>query len=68
VEAHVHGTVDLGADVEALVLDPCYAGTAVEAAAGRLGCPVEWDGDFQARLALRGTIRQPGNAQRACRG
>ena len=39
VEAHVHGTVDLGADVEALILDPCYAGTPVEAAAGRLGCP-----------------------------
>jgi hypothetical protein len=47
VEAHVHGTVDLGADVEALVLDPCYAGTAVEAAAGRLGCPVEWHGGFR---------------------
>jgi hypothetical protein len=47
VEAHVHGTVDLGADVEALVLDPCYAGTPVEAAAGRLGCPVEWHGGFR---------------------
>jgi hypothetical protein len=47
VEAHVHGPVDLGADVEALVLDPCYAGTEVEAAAGRLGCPVEWHGGFR---------------------
>jgi Protein of unknown function (DUF3626) len=47
VEAHVHGPVDLGADVEALVLDPCYAGTPVEAAAGRLGCPVEWHGGFR---------------------
>jgi hypothetical protein len=47
VEAHVHGTVDLGTDVEALVLDPCYAGTPVEAAAGLLGCPVEWHGGFR---------------------
>ena len=47
VEAQVHGTVHLGADVEALVLDPCYAGTPVEAAAGRLGCPVEWHGGFR---------------------
>jgi hypothetical protein len=47
VEAHVHGPVDLGADVEALVLDPCYAGTPVEAAAGRLGCPLEWHGGFR---------------------
>jgi len=46
VEAHVHGVVDLARDVEALVLDPCYRGTAVEAAAGRLGCPVEWHGGF----------------------
>jgi Protein of unknown function (DUF3626) len=47
VEAHVHGPVDLGADVEAMVLDPCYAGTPVEAAAGRLACPVEWHGGFR---------------------
>jgi hypothetical protein len=42
VEAHVHGPVRLDRDVEALVLDPCYRGTAVEAAARRLLCPVEW--------------------------
>jgi Protein of unknown function (DUF3626) len=47
VEAQVHGIVDLGADVEALVLDPCYAGSPVEAAAGRLGCSVEWHGGFR---------------------
>jgi hypothetical protein len=47
VEAHVHGRLDLAADVEALVLDPCYLGTAVEADAGRLGCPVEWHGGFR---------------------
>jgi uncharacterized protein DUF3626 len=42
VEAQVHGPVRLDRDVEALVLDPCYRGTAVEAAARRLGCPLEW--------------------------
>jgi hypothetical protein len=46
VEAHVHGVVDLTRDVEALVLDPCYRATPVEAAAARLPCPVEWHGGF----------------------
>jgi len=46
IEAQVHGVVDLTRDVEALVLDPCYRGTPVEAAAGRLACPVEWHGGF----------------------
>jgi Protein of unknown function (DUF3626) len=46
IEAHVHGTVDLTRDVEALVLDPCYRGTPVESAAGLLGCPVEWHPGF----------------------
>lgn len=46
VEAHVHGVVDLGRDVEALVLDPCYRGTPTETAARRLDCPVEWHGGF----------------------
>jgi Protein of unknown function (DUF3626) len=58
IEAQVHGPVRLGADVEALVLDPCYRGTAVEAAAGGLGCPVEWHGGF--RLALAELRRHPG--------
>ena len=35
VEAHVHGVVDLARDVEALVLDPGYRGTDVEADALR---------------------------------
>lgn len=47
IEAHVHGGVCLGTDVEALVLDPCYRDTPVEAEAGRLGCPVEWHGGFR---------------------
>lgn len=47
VEAHVHGGVRFGADVEAVVLDPCFAGTAVEAAAARLGCGVEFHAGFR---------------------
>lgn len=46
IEAHVHGTVDIALDVEALVLDPCYRATPVSDAARRLGCPVEWHGGF----------------------
>lgn len=46
IEAHVHGVLDLGRDVEALVLDPCYRGTPVETAAAALACPVEWHGGF----------------------
>jgi hypothetical protein len=47
VEAHVHGAVRLERDVEALVLDPCYRGTAVEEAARALPCPLEWHGGFR---------------------
>lgn len=57
VEAQVHGPVRLGADVEALVLDPCYRGTEVEAAARRLPCPVAWHGGF--RLTVRELRRHP---------
>ena len=46
VEAHVHGVIDLGSDVEAIVLDPCYRGTGVEEDAGRLGLPVEWHSGY----------------------
>jgi hypothetical protein len=42
IEAQVHGPVRIAHDVEALVLDPCYRGTYVEAAARRLPCPLEW--------------------------
>ena len=48
IEAHVHGGVRLDADVEALVLDPCFKATEVEAAALRLGCPVEFHPGFRA--------------------
>ena len=42
IEAQVHGGVLLAAHLEALVLDPSYRGTPVEAAARALPCPVEW--------------------------
>lgn len=46
IEAQVHGGVRLDADVESLVLDPCFQGTLVEAVARRLPCPVEWHAGF----------------------
>ena len=52
IEAHVHGTVDIGTDVEAVVLDRCYAGTAVEEAARRLPCAVEWHRGFSMPVAV----------------
>ncbi|MFD8076388.1 DUF3626 domain-containing protein [Streptomyces sp. NPDC059718] len=60
IEAQVHGPVRLDRDVEALVLDPCYRGTAVEDAARRLPCPVEWHGGFRLtveELRLRSAYR-----------
>jgi hypothetical protein len=51
IEAHVHGPIDISADVEALVLDPCYRATSIEAGASRLGCPVEWHGGFAVTAA-----------------
>ena len=47
VEAHVHGPVRMDADVEALVLDPCYRGTLVEHAADALPFPTEWHRGFR---------------------
>ena len=43
--------------MEALVLDPSYQGTAVEAAARRLPCPVEWHPGF--RLTVEELRRHP---------
>ncbi|MEV5974068.1 DUF3626 domain-containing protein [Streptomyces sp. NPDC051921] len=57
VEAHVHGPVEIGRDVEALVLDPSFRGTEVEAAARALPCPVEWHGGF--RLSVGELRRHP---------
>ncbi|MET7518352.1 DUF3626 domain-containing protein [Streptomyces sp. NPDC005480] len=57
IEAQVHGPVRPDCHAEALVLDPCYRGTRVEAAALRLGCPVEWHGGF--RLGVEELRRHP---------
>jgi hypothetical protein len=62
IEAHVHGPVRLDRDVEALVLDPCYAGTEVQALAEALPCPLEWHGGFRldvAQLARHQEYRGP---------
>jgi hypothetical protein len=47
----VHGPVRLDEDVEAIVLDPCFAGTDIEYAARRLGCEVEFHLGFQVDAA-----------------
>lgn len=46
VEAQIHGTVELTKDIEALVLDPCYKDTEVEALARQLPCQLEWHAGF----------------------
>lgn len=57
IEAHVHGPVRLAADVEALVLDPCFRDTEVEALARQLPCPLEWHAGF--RLHVDEMARHP---------
>ncbi|GAA1880487.1 DUF3626 domain-containing protein [Asanoa iriomotensis] len=57
IEAHVHGTVRFATDVEALVLDPCYADTAVADLAAALACPIEWHQGFV--LSVDEFRRQP---------
>lgn len=54
VEAQVHDVIDLRRDVEAVVLDPCYRDTDIEAHARALGVSVEWHEGFRASVeALR---------------
>ena len=48
IEAHVHGGVLLARDVEAIVLDPSFRHTDVEALAHALPCRVEWHAGFRA--------------------
>ena len=50
VEAHVHGGICIARDVEALVLDPCFRGSEVEADAHLLGVPVQWHHGFRASV------------------
>ncbi|WP_307813459.1 DUF3626 domain-containing protein [Streptomyces sp. N35] len=60
IETQVHGPVRFAADAEALVLDPCFRGTEVEASARKLGCPVEFHGGFRisvGELARHGDYR-----------
>ncbi|WP_329577515.1 DUF3626 domain-containing protein [Kitasatospora sp. NBC_01250] len=57
IEAQVHGPVLFDQHVEALVLDPCYQGTEVEAAARLLPCRVEWHGGY--RLGVEELRRHP---------
>ncbi len=68
VEAHVHGGVALD-DVETVVLDPSFRGTATEEAAGALGVPVRWHPGFvlhEQRLGEAESYRGP-DAVRAAR-
>ncbi|MGV9367116.1 DUF3626 domain-containing protein [Amycolatopsis sp. NPDC003731] len=50
IEAHVHGPLRLPDDVAALVLDPSFRGTDVEAAAAEFPFPTRWHHGF--RLAV----------------
>jgi hypothetical protein len=51
IEAHIHGSIFIEEAVEAIVLDPSYRDTFVEAAAHTLGCTVEWHKGFQLTVA-----------------
>ncbi|MFC0626389.1 DUF3626 domain-containing protein [Kribbella deserti] len=57
IEAQTHGPVRLDTDVEALVLDPCYRGTEVEAVAAELPCLIEWHPGF--RLHVDELVKHP---------
>lgn len=50
IEAHVHSPLHLIRDVEALVLDPCYRGSPVEAAAAALPFATAWHHGFRAHV------------------
>jgi len=51
VEAHVHGRVRVPNDVEALVLDPSFQGTALPQLARSAGLVVEWHAGYRAQLS-----------------
>jgi hypothetical protein len=46
VEAQIHGGLTLGEDVTAVVADPSFRGTAIEASLHALGVPVRWHRGF----------------------
>ncbi|MBP9778864.1 MAG: DUF3626 domain-containing protein [Rickettsiaceae bacterium] len=51
VEAQVHGDIIVSRDVEAIVLDPSYKGTAVEELSSKLSCLVEWHSGYELTIA-----------------
>lgn len=51
IEAHVHGPLRLATDVEAIVLDPCFRETEVEALARLLPCALEWHPGFRLHVS-----------------
>ncbi|MET8853671.1 DUF3626 domain-containing protein [Amycolatopsis sp. NPDC004625] len=51
VEAHVHGPLRLPDDIAALVLDPSFRGTDVEAAAAEFPFPTRWHHGFRLSVA-----------------
>lgn len=51
IEAHIHGGIQLDRDVEALVLDPSFKGTEIEALANTLPCKLEWHHGFTLQVA-----------------
>ena len=62
VEAHIHGTLRLDGDIDALVLDPSFRDTDVETAARELPCTVEWHQGFRLHvdeLRRHGDYRGP---------
>lgn len=52
IEAHVHGGVAVPGDAEALVLDPCYAGTDLETQARSAGLSVEWHPGYMLETSI----------------
>lgn len=64
VEAQIHGGLDLAADVTAVVADPSFAGTPVEAGLARLAPQLTWHPGFVLEPAgfpadLRGPVMPP---------
>ncbi|PFG43211.1 uncharacterized protein DUF3626 [Isoptericola jiangsuensis] len=51
VEAHVHGGVRLAEDVQAIVLDPSYRGTALADVAAGAGVAVRWHAGYRTSVA-----------------
>ena len=58
IEAHVHGPLHIESDADALVLDPVYRDTDVEAWAAALPVATEWHHGF--RLHVDELARHPG--------